>query len=109
MKSKFLLLVGLLISFSTFTAQSTSKVQMTQTATTSIHIGVFTVGGQSFEAWGDSSGNITELYLTDNAGNHTGGQAYSWSGTHDFFHRIDISLQITSSSSVLTFEGDCWY
>jgi hypothetical protein len=109
MKAKLLLFATFMLAFSTFTAQSALKVQPLKVATSSIHIGVFTVGGQSFEAWGDSSGNITELYLTDSAGQHTGGQAYSWSGTHDFNHQIDISLQITSGGSLLTFQGHCWY
>lgn len=75
MKTKFLFFVGLILSFSTFTAQSVSKPQSIKVATSDVLIGGFRVGGQTLEAWGDSSGNITALYLTDSSGNHTGGQS----------------------------------
>ena len=101
-----LLLVGLLISVSTFTAQSTPRFECIQAKTNTELVGFFSVGGQILEAWGNFNGTITELYIVDNAGNRIG-QAHSWTGTY-VGNDIDISVQLTSGGSSYPYQGTCW-
>lgn len=103
MKSKILFLAGLLFMLSSFTTRASFKTTVKQT-TDVFEVGGFTVSGQTYVAWGDGAGHISNVYVES-----TGLPVYSASGTYTADHYAQIVFEPTSTSGTLTFNGYCYY
>ena len=106
MKNRLILLAGVFILLTAFTTGEAAN-KNAKKANYPFQIGYFSVGGQTYDAYGDGGGHVDAVFTTDSNFNDVA-LVYSWSGTYTS-HQINVSFKLTSGGTPLSFAGLCWY
>lgn len=105
MKIKLLFAAGLLFVLSSAFTTNVHYPVNRRTADV-FDVGIFTTGGQTYDAWGDGAGHISSVYIV-NADGSDGAKTYSSSGTYTAAHFANITFKVTSTGSTQSFSGYC--